>query len=76
VNPTGPLGSNKNHRDIDGGGKTLEFKRDLSSPDGILKCMVAFANAAGGIIIIGVEDGTKPSAAFEMVSRRKRSLQI
>jgi hypothetical protein len=40
-------------------GKTLEFKRDLSSPDGILKCMVGSANTAGGIIIIGVEDGTK-----------------
>jgi ATP-dependent DNA helicase RecG len=40
-------------------GKTLEFKRDLSSPEGILKCMVAFANTAGGIIIIGVEDGSR-----------------
>jgi predicted HTH transcriptional regulator len=40
-------------------GKTFEFKRDLSSPEGILKCMVAFANTAGGIIIIGVEDATK-----------------
>ena len=40
-------------------GKTLEFKRDLSLPEGILKCMVAFANTAGGIIIIGVEDGSR-----------------
>lgn len=40
-------------------GKTLEFKRDLSSPEGILKCMVAFANTAGGIIIIGVEDRSR-----------------
>lgn len=40
-------------------GKTLEFKRDLSSPEGILKCMVAFANTAGGMIIIGVEDGSR-----------------
>ena len=28
-------------------GKTLEFKRDLSSPDGALKTIVAFANTAG-----------------------------
>lgn len=40
-------------------GKTLEFKRDLSSPDGVLKCLVAFANTAGGVLLIGVEDGTK-----------------
>ncbi|MBL8227768.1 MAG: putative DNA binding domain-containing protein [Bryobacterales bacterium] len=40
-------------------GKTLEFKRDLSSPDGILKTLVAFANTAGGIVVIGVDDGSK-----------------
>lgn len=39
-------------------GKTLEFKRDLSSPDGALKAVVAFANTAGGILLIGVEDRT------------------
>lgn len=36
--------------------KTLEFKRDLSSPAGIIRTIVAFANTAGGIILIGVED--------------------
>lgn len=40
-------------------GKTLEFKRDLSSPNGILKTLVAFANTAGGTVVIGVEDGSK-----------------
>ncbi len=40
-------------------GKTLEFKRDLSSPDGALKTMVAFANTAGGTLLIGVEDRTR-----------------
>ncbi len=39
--------------------KTLEFKRDLSSPEGALKAIVAFANTAGGTLVIGVEDGTK-----------------
>ena len=29
-------------------GKTLEFKRDLSSPTGPLRTIVAFANSAGG----------------------------
>ena len=37
-------------------GKTLEFKRDLSSPDGFLRTVVAFANTSGGVILIGVED--------------------
>jgi len=40
-------------------GKTLEFKRDLSSPRNILKTLVAFANTAGGRLFIGVEDGQK-----------------
>lgn len=40
-------------------GKTLEFKRDLSSPDGVLRSLVAFANTAGGILLVGVEDGTR-----------------
>ena len=33
--------------------KTLEFKRDLSSSDPILKTVIAFANTAGGTLIIG-----------------------
>lgn len=37
-------------------GKTLEFKRDLSSPKNLLKTLVAFANTAGGRVIIGVDD--------------------
>ena len=40
-------------------GKTLEFKRDLSSPDGILKTRVAFASTVGGTVVIGVDDGSK-----------------
>ena len=39
-------------------GKTLEFKRDLSSPRNILKTLVAFANSSGGRLFIGVEDGS------------------
>ena len=40
-------------------GKTLEFKRDLSSPDKILRTITAFANTAGGVLLIGVEDTTR-----------------
>ena len=34
-------------------GKTLEFKRDLSSPDGVMRTLVAFANGAGGVLLVG-----------------------
>ena len=40
-------------------GKTLEFKRDLSSPDGVLRTLAAFANTGGGTVLIGVEDTTR-----------------
>ncbi len=40
-------------------GKTLEFKRDLSSPEPVLRTLVAFANTAGGTLLIGVEDRTR-----------------
>ena len=39
-------------------GKTLEFKQDLSSPAGFKRTVVAFANTAGGTILVGVEDNT------------------
>ncbi len=40
-------------------GKTLEFKRDLSSPGGVLRSIIAFANTAGGTLLIGVEDKSR-----------------
>lgn len=40
-------------------GKTLEFKRDLSSPDGALRTIIAFANTAGGTLLIGVENRSR-----------------
>jgi len=40
-------------------GKTLEFKRELNAPDGVLRTLVAFANTAGGTLLIGVEDSTR-----------------
>ncbi len=39
--------------------KTLEFKRDLSSQKGILHTLIAFANTAGGVLLIGIEDKSK-----------------
>lgn len=40
-------------------GKQLEFKRDLSSPRPIMKSLTAFANTAGGTLIIGITDSGK-----------------
>ncbi len=40
-------------------GKTLEFKRDLSARQGLLRTLVAFANTAGGTVLVGVEDRTR-----------------
>ncbi len=40
-------------------GKTLEFKRELASPEGALKTIVAFANTAGGVLLLGVEDRSR-----------------
>lgn len=40
-------------------GKTLEFKRDLGSPEGAVRTLAAFANTAGGILVVGVEDRTR-----------------
>ena len=40
-------------------GKTIEHKRDLTSPQSALKTLIAFANTAGGTLLIGVEDGTR-----------------
>ena len=37
-------------------GKTLEFKRDLSSPRNLMRTLVAFANSAGGQLVVGVAD--------------------
>jgi ATP-dependent DNA helicase RecG len=40
-------------------GKTLEFKRDASGHVALLRTVCAFANTAGGTLVIGVTDGTR-----------------
>lgn len=39
--------------------QTIEFKESAQSLSGILRTVIAFANTAGGLIVIGVEDKTK-----------------
>ena len=48
------------------GGKQLEFKRDLSSPRNLLKTLVAFANSAGGRLVIGVDDARRVVGVIAM----------
>jgi ATP-dependent DNA helicase RecG len=40
-------------------GKTLEFKENTKNLEGIIHTIIAFANTAGGKILIGVKDKTK-----------------
>src|SRR5215204_2918394 len=40
-------------------GKTLEFKENAGSLNRILQTIIAFANTAGGILVIGIRDKTK-----------------
>jgi ATP-dependent DNA helicase RecG len=40
-------------------GKTLEFKENIKNLDGVIHTIIAFANTAGGKILIGVKDKSK-----------------
>lgn len=53
-------------------GKTLEYKRDLSQPDGPLRAIVAFANSAGGQLIIGVRDDHSVCSVQDPLAEEER----
>lgn len=53
-------------------GKTLEFKRDLSSPRNVLKTLVAFANSAGGRVVIGVDDDRQMVGVDDPLAEEER----
>ena len=53
-------------------GKTLELKRDLSSPRNVLKTLVAFANAAGGCLVIGVDDSRQALGVADPLDEEER----
>ena len=52
--------------------KTLEFKRDLSSPGPLLKTLVAFANSAGGRLVVGVTDDRKITGIADPLDEEER----
>lgn len=53
-------------------GKTLEFKRDLSSPRNVLKTLVAFANSAGGQLVVGVDDDRQVAGVADPLDEEER----
>lgn len=40
-------------------GRTLEFKENTQSLKSIIKTVIAFANTAGGTLVIGIRDKTR-----------------
>ena len=53
-------------------GKQLEFTRDLSSPQPLLKALVAFANTSGGQLIIGISDDGDVIGVDDPLSEEER----
>jgi ATP-dependent DNA helicase RecG len=55
-------------------GKTIEFKETTRSLSGIMKTVVAFANSAGGVIVIGVKDKTKELVGLPQILSEEERL--
>ncbi|MDO9519025.1 MAG: helix-turn-helix domain-containing protein [Pseudohongiella sp.] len=53
-------------------GKQLEFQRDLSSPQPLIKSLVAFANTAGGQLFIGISDSGEIIGVDDPLSEEER----
>ena len=48
-----------------GEGATVEFKRKASNPEKIVREMIAFANTAGGVLLVGIgDDGSIPGLKY------------
>jgi ATP-dependent DNA helicase RecG len=47
--------------------KTLEFKENALSLSKIIQTVIAFANTAGGILVIGIQDKTKKIIGLENI---------
>lgn len=55
-------------------GKTLEFKLECSSLEPIVRTVIAFANTAGGQILIGLRDNSKELVGVEDPTRAESRL--
>jgi ATP-dependent DNA helicase RecG len=56
--------------------KTLEFKEDISSYEKIVKTIIAFANCAGGKIIIGIDDNKNVVGVDDPLDMEERLTNI
>ncbi|GJM06864.1 MAG: hypothetical protein DHS20C10_05980 [marine bacterium B5-7] len=54
--------------------RTLEFKENTNSPLKIAKTVVAFANTAGGTVVIGVEDKTKRLVGLDNILQEEEKV--
>lgn len=54
--------------------KTLEFKENIKSPLKILKTVIAFANTAGGEVVIGVRDKDRDIVGVPNVLREEERI--
>jgi ATP-dependent DNA helicase RecG len=55
-------------------GKTLEFKETANALPRILQTIVAFANTAGGTLIIGVQDKTKKVVGVSNITKEEERI--
>lgn len=55
-------------------GKLLEFKENADSPHRIIQTIIAFANTAGGTIIIGIKDKTKEAVGVNDVLKEEERI--
>ena len=56
--------------------KTLEFKRDLSSHGPILRTACAFANTAGGVLLVGIADDRSVLGMTDALSAEEKIASI
>jgi len=57
-------------------GKTLEFKENTKSLQKIVQTIVAFANTAGGTLVIGIKDKTKDVIGLANVSEEEERVLL
>jgi len=55
-------------------GKTLEFKENTKTLNRIIQTIIAFANTSGGIILIGIKDGSKEVVGLKNIQKEEERI--